>query len=367
MASRPDTIRGHPRRDNVPQGVRSVLLLPPAGETRRHHLASKSSGDSVRLLPETDRVRDRYADLVTHCASATVYQTTAWLDVWKHLGADLAFVEVDSETMLPFVCRGRGPLRRAYSLPFDTYGGPVTAQPNGPVSFERVVEPLGNASARVVDFGSRMASSNGSARRVSSHVVDLSAGYEAAATRYSDSNRRLIRQAQDHGVHVEAVNHASQLRAFHSMHLRTVARHGARPLPHAFFDAVFASLAPANLATFYLARHDGHVVAGNLVLRHGDRSYDWMWVYDDRYLQLRATNLMIDRAVRDEADRGARLLNLGASPNDHLGSVRFKQSFGATPFEYTVYAHTGRLVATARRARENANRINARLRVLLAR
>lgn len=321
----------------------------------------------MRLLPETDRVRARYADLVNHCAAATVYQTTAWLDVWKRLGADLAFVEVDSETMLPFVCRGRGALRRAYSLPFDTYGGPVTVHPNGPVSFERVVEPLGNASARVVDFGARMASSNGAARRVSSHVVDLARGYEAAASRYTDSNRRLIRQAGEHGLRVDVVEDSAHVRAFYAMHLRTVARHGARPLPRAFFDAVFASLVPAGLATFYLARRDGVVVAGNLVLRHRHRSYDWMWVYDDRHLHLRATNLMIDRAVRDEAARGARLLNLGASPNDRLGSVRFKQSFGAVPFDYTVYAHTGRLVATARRARESVNRIGARLRVLIAR
>ncbi len=367
MPSRPDTIRGHPRRDNHPRGVCSALLLPPAGDRSPAPSFKNQSGGPLRLLPETERVRERYADLVAHCETATVYQTTAWLDVWKRLGADLAFVEVDDATMVPFVCRGRGAWRRAYSLPFDTYGGPVTAHPNGPVSFERAVEPLGNASARVVDFAARMASSNGAARRVTSHVVDLSRGYQAAARRYSDSNQRLVRQARDHGVSVDVIEDASQVRAFYAMHLRTVARYGARPLSRAFFDAVFASLVPVGLATFYLARHNGEVVAGNLVLRRRDRSYDWMWVYDDRRLPLRATNLMIDRAIRDEAARGARILNLGASPNDRLGSVRFKQSFGATPFDYTVFAHTGRLVAAARRAREDGNRLGARLRVLIAR
>ena len=321
----------------------------------------------MRLLPESHRVRDRYSDLVAHCASATVYQTTAWLDVWKHLGADLAFVETDAETMVPFVCRGRGALRRAYSLPFDTYGGPVTAHANGPVSFEHAVAPLGTATARVVDFAARMASSNGAARRATSHVVDLSRGYEAAAARYSESNQRLIRQSREHGVVIDVVEDAAQVRAFHALHLRTVARYSARPLPHAFFEAAFASLVPAGLATFYLARHEGRVVAGNLVLRHRASSFDWMWVYDDRHLQLRATNLMIDRAIRDEAARGSRELNLGASPNERLGSVRFKQSFGADPVTYTVYAHTGRLVAAARRTRENSTRFTARLRVLFAR
>lgn len=124
------------------------------------------SGVIVRLLADSEGVRARYADLLAHCATGTVYQTIEWLEVWKRLGADLAFVEVDQDTMLPFVCRGRGPLRRAYSLPFDTYGGPVTANAGGTVVYEDVVEPLGNASARVVDFAACVASVNGAARNV---------------------------------------------------------------------------------------------------------------------------------------------------------------------------------------------------------
>jgi hypothetical protein len=321
----------------------------------------------LRLLSDLQSVRDRYSDLVAHSPNATVYQTTAWLDVWKHLGAELAFVEVDRETMLPFVLKGRGAWRRAYSLPFDTYGGPVTPHPNGPVEFENAVAVLGRSSARVVDYSARMVSANGAARRVSSHVVDVSRGYEAAQAGYTDANRRLLRQGIERGVRVEATSSPADMRAFHRLHLRTVARHGARPLPRAFFDAVLASLVPAGLATVAVARHDGAVIAANLVLRYGQRAYDWMWVYDDRFLHLRATNALIDHAIREEATRGAREMNLGASPNDRLGSVRFKQSFGAVPFEYTVYAHTGSWVATARRVRERMGRLGVRARLLAGR
>jgi hypothetical protein len=253
-------------------------------------------------------------------------------------------------------------LRRAFSLPFDTYGGPVSARRNGPVSFERAIEPLGNPSARVADFGDGMASFNGTRRTLASHLVDLSGGYDRAAGQYTDANRRNIRQANEHGVRVVSVSEASAARDFHRLHLRTVKRHGARPLPAVFFDSVFARMVPAGAATFYFALHEGRAVAGNLVLRHRDRAYDWMWVYDDRFAPLRATNLMIDRALRDEAARGARELNLGASPNDRLGSVRFKQGFGARPHVYAVYAHTAPLVAAARRVRRGVGRIGARLR-----
>jgi CelD/BcsL family acetyltransferase involved in cellulose biosynthesis len=316
----------------------------------------------VRLLSDSDHVRARYADILRHHASASVYQTPIWLSVWECLGARLEFVEVDADTILPFVVKGSGPLRRAYSLPFDTYGGPVTARANGPVVFENAIEPLGSPATRIADFDARMASRNGALRSVSSHIVDLSAGYERSLAAYTDSNRRNIRQALEHGVKVVAVAGPSAARDFYRLHARTVRRYGARPLSRRFFEAVLARVVPAGMATFYFALHDERIVAGNLVLRHRDRSYDWMWAYDDRATELRATNLMIDRAIHAEAARGARELNLGTSPNDRLGSVRFKQSFGARPFAYAVYTHTGPLVATARVIRRGAGQVGAWMR-----
>lgn len=280
------------------------------------------------------------------------------------MGADIAFVEVNPETMVPFVCRGRGALRRAYSLPFDTYGGPVTPHPNGPLLFERAIEPLGRASVRMVDYRSGVASANGAAHPLTCHIVDLAGGYAAAAARYQDSNQRLIRQASERGVKVRVMNDESGLDAFYRLHTRTVARYGARALSRDFFRALFAALVPVQLATFYLAHRDGVVVAGNLVLRWKERSSDWMWVYDDCHSSLRATNLLIDRAIRDEAARGTTELNLGASPNDRLGSVRFKQSFGAQPFGYTIYTHTAPLVGIARHLRVGVSRVGARVRLL---
>jgi len=308
-------------------------------------------------------VRSRYAELLNSCSTASVYQTPEWLRVWEDLGADVVFVEIDTDTMIPFVCKGKGALRRAYSLPFDTYGGPVTSQPNGPVSFEDAVTRLGVDSVRVADFAGGMRSSNGALREVRSHIVDISGGYDVASTRYTEANLRLIRQASERGVHVAVANDETGVREFHRLHVRTVGRYGARPLPRSFFDAVLARLVPADMATFYLAHHDGRIIAGNLVLRYHDHACDWMWVYDEASLALRPTNLMIDRAVRDEISRGSRRLNLGASPDERMGSVRFKRSFGAEPFTYAVYAHAGPLVAAARYVRAGVTRAGARMRV----
>ncbi len=318
----------------------------------------------MRLLEDSKQTRARYACLHAHSPRATVYQSPAWLDLWKHMGAEILFVEIDAETMVPFVCRGHGALRRAYSLPFDTYGGPVTPHAHGPVVFENAIAPLGNVSVRMVDFGSGVASTNGAASPLTCHIVDLADGYNAAVKNYHGSNQRLIRQAHERGVRLHVMNDEASLDTFYRLHVRTVARYGARAMPKSFFRALFATLVPAQLATFYLAHRGDDVVAGNLVLRWAGKASAWMWVYDDRLLHLRATNLLIDRAIHDEANRGSVELNLGASPNDRLGSVRFKQSFGAQPFRYRIYTHTMAWLGMARQVRTNVNRVGARLRLL---
>jgi lipid II:glycine glycyltransferase (peptidoglycan interpeptide bridge formation enzyme) len=209
-----------------------------------------------------------------------------------------------------------------------------------------------------------VASTNGAARNLTCHIVDLSKGYKVAQANYSDSNQRLIRQAAERGVRIRVMNDEASLETFYQLHVHTVARYGARGLSREFFRSLFHTLVPAQLATFYLAYRDGVAVAGNLVLRWKARSSDWMWVYDDRYSALRATNLLIDRAIQDEIARGSTELNLGASPNERLGSVRFKQGFGANPFAYTIYTHTAPLVGMARNVRASVNRFGARMRLL---
>lgn len=312
----------------------------------------------MHLLEDSKRTRAIYRELIEASDTASVYHTLEWLDAFRGLLSELTFIVPFADAMIPFVCKGRGALRRAYSLPFDTYGGPVAAVSNGPVTFERVVEKLGGASARVVDFCSRVKPANGDdvARGAATHVVDLSGGYDSVVDRYSESNRRLIRQATERGVHVDVIRDVVEVAAFHVLHRKTVRKYGVLPLPLRFFEAVYRNMVPKGMAVFYLARYNDHVVGGNLILRFRDESYDWMWVYDERYLSRRPTNALIDRAVRDEAERGAATLNLGASPDERLGSVRFKRGFGAQPRSYRIFSQTGRYHAAARRFRDTARR-----------
>jgi hypothetical protein len=182
-------------------------------------------------------------------------------------------------------------------------------------------------------------------------MVALTDGYEATLCRYSDSCRRLVRQAERRGVTVSVMEGDGELEAFHRLHVRTVGRRGARAFPLGFFRDIHRNLVLRGLARFYLARQGDDIVGGNLVLRYRERACDWMWVYDDRRSDLRVTNAMIDRAIRDEIGYGSVELNLGTSPDDRQGSVRFKSSFGAVERPYQIFARQGWTHLAAHRAR----------------
>ena len=315
----------------------------------------------MRLLADTDITRRRYESILAESESASVYQTIPWLCALKSLSAELIFVEVSKETLVPFVCKGRGPLRRAYSLPYDTYGGPIAPISRTPVSFEGVARGLGMPSVRVVDFSANVRSTNGAAEHATTHIVELAENYTHVARRYSGANKRVIRQAAERGVRISVMSDHAQLRLFYRLYRRTMRRYACRLLPFDFFTAVYQLMVPKGLARFYLAWHGGVAVAGNLVLRLDGHACDWMWVYNEKHGRLRPTNALIDRAIRDEVERGAKKFNLGASPSDQPGSIRFKRGFGATEYRYNIFSHTGFCYETARLLREYAGRVTAKL------
>ena len=139
------------------------------------HVATEAA-TRPRLVEDSPRSRSQYLALLESSGDATVYQTLEWLDVFLTAGATLRFVALGEDAMVPFVCKGSGPTRRAYSLPFDTYGGVVGTGGSVPVPFDTIIETLGIPSARVVDFAGRI-ETRGERENVTTHIVSLEGGY----------------------------------------------------------------------------------------------------------------------------------------------------------------------------------------------
>lgn len=309
----------------------------------------------MRILSDTKEVRRRYADLLESSDNPSVYQTIEWLDVFKSLSCDLEFVEASEGTLVPFVCKGLGPLRRAYSLPYDTYGGPVGVN-GAEVPFDEVVKALDIPSVRMVDYSRILTNTNSNVEETSTHLIDLTSGYDAVASGYTRMNQRAIKQAGQRGLRIKVIEKEEELPAFHRLYCRTLLKHGTRPLPLRFFVSIFRTMVPKRMAKYYVAIHGGGVVAGNLVLYYKNQAYDWAWAYDETYLYLRPTNALIDRAIQDAIEAGASSLNLGSSPSNGKGIIEFKENFGAKKYPYKIITKFGKCFQVAKRIHSAGHR-----------
>jgi hypothetical protein len=294
----------------------------------------------MKILEINKETEERYAEIYRQSNIASVYQSPEWLSVLASLKGELVFLEVDGGTIIPFICKGRGKLRRCYSLSFDTYGGPVSGG-DARVSFHEVVRALRIPSVRMVDFGSNVADRSNSAFEIDAHIIDLTGGEDEVQKGYTKKNREALRQSERRGIRIEKIEGQDLLDEFYSLHAHTARLHGTFPHPKSILEMIYNIMKPKHMAEFYIARQQNEAVACNLILRDKKAAYDWLLGYKVDSLKLRPTNALIARSIRDEIEAGSETFNLGASPSRHKGIVKFKESFGAKRFTYRIFVKAG--------------------------
>jgi CelD/BcsL family acetyltransferase involved in cellulose biosynthesis len=305
---------------------------------------------------DSDQVRRRYRSAFERSKTASVFHSLEWLDVFRTMGFEAEFLEVDEGNFIPFLVKGKGALRRAFSLPLDTYGGPLFRPPPA-VTFEGICRHLDAPTVRMVDFSRRMESSSVHAGLAVTHLLDLSRGYERVLRNYSKRNREALRQAERRGITVEILKDPALLRVFYVLYRNTVRRYQAPNIPFGIVEAIFEIMASRDMARFYLAWHEGRPVAANIILRGGGAASDWINGYREEYLSHRPNNALLDRAVRDEIESGTRIFNFGATPAGKPGILRFKEGFGATASPYTIFWKYTLAYEMARKMKQEEKRV----------
>jgi CelD/BcsL family acetyltransferase involved in cellulose biosynthesis len=142
--------------------------------------------------------------------------------------------------------------------------------------------------------------------------------------------RRAVSKAERGGIEVVHSSAVEDFRAYHELQLETRRRQGAPPYPARFFDILREELATRGLARLWLARHEGRLLAGIVVLTHG-RSAIYGYgasTRDPELIRLRPNHLLFWRAILDARERGYRWFDFGSTPLGHDSLLRFKQGWG---------------------------------------
>lgn len=143
--------------------------------------------------------------------------------------------------------------------------------------------------------------------------------------------RWAVGKAASEGLGVRLADGLEDVRAWYPLHLETLRVHGVPPRPRRLFESMWRSMAPDGLLRLYLAERRGRLVAGSVVLAHGDTAfYAFNGVRRDA-LALRPNDAIQWRVIHDAVRDGRRRYDLGEVSEHQAGLADFKRKWGARP------------------------------------
>ncbi len=301
------------------------------------------AGEALQLAPPDASAWD---DLVAKADGGSVFHTSAWARLWEEEWPGARWEAITLEDgggyagAIGAIVRRRGPVRTIYSMPFATYGGPLvrTGHPD-PAAARRALLTAWAREARTWSVLRSELAWYGGLRddlpegltvvESFTHVLALSPDLDALWSGFAPSTRRLVRQAEDSGLAIRAVEREEDLRVYYDLAVETVRRRGGTPKPYSLFARIFASLVPAGLARYHLVHHGEEPVAGSLHFFYEGVAVSWLPVSRESHWHLRPNNFLIARLLTTLVQAGYLEYNFGASPPDAVGLIRFKEGWGA--------------------------------------
>ena len=153
--------------------------------------------------------------------------------------------------------------------------------------------------------------------------------------------RRNVKKAEKAGVQVEQGGY-DDLPAFYAVYQETAARDGFHPRPLSYFQRMWRAMRAEDddRIRLYVARHDGRLLAATTMVRVGAHAWYSYGASSDAGREVRPSNAIQWRMMRDARDAGAAVYDLRGitdtlDPDDKLfGLIQFKLGTGGRAVEY---------------------------------
>jgi hypothetical protein len=146
---------------------------------------------------------------------------------------------------------------------------------------------------------------------------------------FSDTTRRNIRKAEKQGLDVSVSTSPDALQAFCRLNALTRRLHGLPPQPRRYFQCVQDRILSRNMGFIVQASLRGTAIAANVYFTFGDQLLYKHGASDRAFQHLRASNLVMWKAIQWGRDHRYRTLCLGRTEPGNEGLRKFKMGWGA--------------------------------------
>jgi hypothetical protein len=315
-----------------------------------------------RSLSEIDPIADeRWDRYVSAHPEGLVYHHSAWLkSLRREYGqcpTGLALIDDAGEVSgvlpliltrgLPFARSNPVTRRRLSSLPRTPVGGPLADDAAGLAALASAAvdrtPPGTQLQIKVADrrLDGLVAGLDGHPWR-KSYALELPGRPEDVRFGNSRNHSRIrwaVNKARKEGVTVTPAEEPEELRRWYRLYLDTMRHHAVPARPLRLFEALWEELRPRGMMRLLLARRDGELLAGSVLLMHGSTVfYAFNGVLRTAFRH-RPNDILQWEAIHRAAADGFRWYDFGEVADRHDGLADFKSKWNAQASMLQRYYH----------------------------
>jgi len=163
-------------------------------------------------------------------------------------------------------------------------------------------------------------------------VLDLDKSEEEFLAGMRKTTRYLVRKAEKLPITITASTDPDDFKAFMNLYERTSKRHGF--IPHRGIHEEFSIFIKAKQAKLFLAKYEGQVLSGALIIFYGDQAVYHHGASSDEHKEIPAAYLLQWEAIKEAKKLGKKLYNFwgvvpeGKPNHPWQGLTLFKTGFG---------------------------------------
>jgi lipid II:glycine glycyltransferase (peptidoglycan interpeptide bridge formation enzyme) len=165
------------------------------------------------------------------------------------------------------------------------------------------------------------------------HLLNIQQGYDFLWKEFHNSIRQAIRKSVKSGVSVHISESEKDMRSFYRIYLSLMQRFKSPPKAYSLMSA----LQKSRIGRLAIAKHRNKMIGGSLFLYFNKIVTIWMVASIDDFLHLRPNNALFDFIIRWACENGFFWVDLGSSPPERIGLIKFKEKWNAEQYNFKVY------------------------------
>ncbi len=304
----------------------------------------------VERVPLGKISQERWEKLLKDSPNATIYHTLEWMRVWIETfpswrGAFILLKRDDNLLAgMPIIEKRRLGLVTFYSMPYGTYGGLIgeieEREEFGSYLLKSIQGPF--KRAYIEDFNGLLSGllKGFSKIEVTTHITKLLPDPDKLwRGRIHKKVREQVRESRRRGVEIKPLEREEEIPICYEMLIQTTERHKERRLkfPLRLYRNIFKIMSEKGNLRWTLALRGKDYLSYLISFLYKETIYFWGNASFNEALPYRPNNALFWEMIEWGCKNGYRYANLGASPPQALGLIRWKERLGGEKVVYNGY------------------------------